>query len=105
MFGYQTFSRSRALVRVMPWCPSCASDKVCFHRLSGRIIRFPRMTICPKTQISSDKALYIVPDRLLQSPLVTASRTSFRVGSLSEASSTSLGVRADGIAWLARLHA
>ena len=93
MFGHQTFSRSRALVRVIPWCPS------------GRIIRFPRMTICPKTQISSDKALYIVPDRLLQSPLVTASRTSFRVGSLSEASSTSLGVRADGIAWLARLHA
>ena len=68
-------------------------------------IRWPRMTICPKTQISSDMALYMVPDRCFQSPLATAPRINFKVGSLSEANSTSLAVRADGTASLTTLHA
>ena len=105
MRGHHTFPRSLALIRTIPWCPSCASVIVCFYKLSGITIRFPRMINRPKTHTSSDTALYIVPERRLQSPLVIAPRTSFKVVSFSEAISTCLGARAPGAAWLAMLHA
>ena len=66
-------------------------------------IRLPLRTSWPKTQSSSAKALYMVPDKRLQSPDVIASRTNCKVGSFSDARSTSWAVSAAGTASLAML--
>ena len=59
----------------------------------------------PRTHSSSDRALYIVPDRQLQSPEVTAGRTNCNVGSFADACSTCWGVCAAGTASLAMMQA
>ena len=68
-------------------------------------IRLPLRTSWPKTQSSSAKALYIVPDKRLQSPDEIASRTNCKVWTFSDARSTSWAVIAAGIASLAMLKA
>ena len=94
-----------AFVIVTPWWPSCASAKVCFQRLSGMTIRFSMLRSWPRTHSSSAKVLYIVPDKRLQSPEVTAWCTNCNVGSLADACSTCSSVSAACMTSLAKLKA
>lgn len=61
------------------------------------------ITSCPKTHRSFAKALYIVPDKGLQSLDTIDSRTNYKVGSFSHDRSTLWIVRAAGTASLALL--
>ena len=82
-----------------------ASTMICFQRFSGILIRFLLITVCPISHSSSCTALYMVPDNRFQSPVIMAWRTSYNVGSFSEAISTCFGTNAAGTASLATLCA
>ena len=68
-------------------------------------IRFSMLRSWPRTHSSSAKVLYIVPDKRLQSPEVTAWCTNCNVGSLADACSTCSSVSAACMTSLAKLKA
>ena len=76
-----------------------------FPEASGIMIRLPLRRSWPRTRSSSAKALYLVPDKWLQSPEVTAWCINYNVGSFADACTICWGVSAAYTASLAILKA
>ena len=76
-----------------------------FPEASGIMIRLPLRRSWPRTRSSSAKALYLVPDKWLQSPEVTAWCINYNVGFFADACTICWGVSAAYTASLAILKA